>query len=308
MHTRFRSIGFMIVGAVAGVLISLNFQVFADRAMRTSLPIEELRASPRCRAIKTNYVGAVEDNKRSPRPQRQLTDGPALVHLDDEASASCRSAPRASRGPGKRSAWNTARQVSRRGGHAGSQAGSSRDLIIKLDTRREGHGGNDAGRRVAAAQHLDHDHQYAQADRAGDRTITRAVSRASVKSNMIEPGRFCALAIPGSDPTPRAAPDGLFRRQVWGLVLDLRNYPCGLLHGALGLFAFPAAEIPGGVTDGRAEDSRKSLRQPRGLRTRRGDVLSPCRRCQDVRWGWGNGGSASASEIVDGAAGPQRAR
>src|SRR3990170_3457223 len=44
MHTRFRNIGFMLVGAVAGVLVSLNFQVFADRVTRSSLPIEELRA------------------------------------------------------------------------------------------------------------------------------------------------------------------------------------------------------------------------------------------------------------------------
>ena len=44
MHTKLRSIGLMLVGAVAGVLISLNFQAIADRATRSPLPIEELRA------------------------------------------------------------------------------------------------------------------------------------------------------------------------------------------------------------------------------------------------------------------------
>ena len=36
---KLRSIGFILVGAVAGVLISLNFQAIADRAARAPLPI-----------------------------------------------------------------------------------------------------------------------------------------------------------------------------------------------------------------------------------------------------------------------------
>src|SRR5437868_6896840 len=54
---KLRSIGFILVGAVAGVLISLNFQAIADRAGRAPLPIEELRAFTEVfGAIKTNYV------------------------------------------------------------------------------------------------------------------------------------------------------------------------------------------------------------------------------------------------------------
>jgi len=61
---KLRSIGFILVGAVAGVLISLNFQAIADRAARTPLPIEELRAFTEVfGAIKTNYVEPVEDKK-----------------------------------------------------------------------------------------------------------------------------------------------------------------------------------------------------------------------------------------------------
>jgi len=37
---KLRSIGFIAVGAIAGVLISLNFQAIAERATRTPLPIE----------------------------------------------------------------------------------------------------------------------------------------------------------------------------------------------------------------------------------------------------------------------------
>src|SRR4029077_5002750 len=61
---KLRSIGFILVGAVAGVLISLNFQAIADRATRTPLPIEELRAFTEVvDAIKKNYVEPVEDKK-----------------------------------------------------------------------------------------------------------------------------------------------------------------------------------------------------------------------------------------------------
>src|SRR5256886_3004709 len=43
MHNKFRNIGLIFIGVIAGVLISLNFQAVADRAARTVLPIEELR-------------------------------------------------------------------------------------------------------------------------------------------------------------------------------------------------------------------------------------------------------------------------
>src|SRR5678815_463879 len=88
MHTRLRSIGFMIVGAVAGVLISLNFQVFADRATRTSLPIEELRAFTEVfGAIKTNYVEPVEDKKLITEAINGMLTGldPHSAYLDQEA-------------------------------------------------------------------------------------------------------------------------------------------------------------------------------------------------------------------------------
>src|SRR3954466_7988475 len=61
MKSRLRNLGLIAVGVVAGVLISLNFQAVADRAGRTSLPIEELRSFTEVfGAIKTNYVEPVE--------------------------------------------------------------------------------------------------------------------------------------------------------------------------------------------------------------------------------------------------------
>src|SRR5688500_5633498 len=88
MHTRLRNIGFMIVGAVAGVRISLNVQAIADRATRTTLPIEELRAFTEVfGAIKTNYVEPVEDTRLITQAINGMLTGldPHSAYLDQEA-------------------------------------------------------------------------------------------------------------------------------------------------------------------------------------------------------------------------------
>src|SRR5436189_456122 len=85
---KLRSIGFILVGAVAGVLISLNFQAIADRAARAPLPIEELRAFTEVfGAIKTNYVEPVEDKKLITEAINGMLTGldPHSAYLDQEA-------------------------------------------------------------------------------------------------------------------------------------------------------------------------------------------------------------------------------
>src|ERR687887_525664 len=85
---KLRSIGFILVGAVAGVLISLNFQAIADRATRAPLPIEELRAFTEVvDAIKKNYVEPVEDKKLFTEAINGMLTGldPHSAYLDQEA-------------------------------------------------------------------------------------------------------------------------------------------------------------------------------------------------------------------------------
>src|SRR5437773_399436 len=85
---KLRSFGFILVGAVAGVLISLNFQAIADRAARAPLPIEELRAFTEVfGAIKTNYVEPVEDKKLITEAINGMLTGldPHSAYLDQEA-------------------------------------------------------------------------------------------------------------------------------------------------------------------------------------------------------------------------------
>ena len=61
---KFKSIGLIALGAVAGVLISLNLQAIAERAARAPLPLEELRAFAEVFGmIKQNYVEPVDEKK-----------------------------------------------------------------------------------------------------------------------------------------------------------------------------------------------------------------------------------------------------
>jgi len=61
MKSKLRSAGLIALGAIAGILVSLNFQAIADRSARLPLPVEELRAfSDVFDAIKRNYVEPVD--------------------------------------------------------------------------------------------------------------------------------------------------------------------------------------------------------------------------------------------------------
>ena len=107
---KLRNIGFILLGAVAGVLVSLNFQAIAER--RPSLPIEELRAFTEVfGAIKTNYVEPVEDKKLITEAINGMLTGldPHSSYLDAGRSRNCRSARRgSSAASASKSAWKTA--------------------------------------------------------------------------------------------------------------------------------------------------------------------------------------------------------
>src|SRR3954453_19310092 len=88
MKSRLRNLGLIAIGVVAGVLVSLNFQAVADRAARTSLPIEEVRSFTEVvGAITTNYVEPVEDKRLITEAINGMLTGlgPHSAHLDQEA-------------------------------------------------------------------------------------------------------------------------------------------------------------------------------------------------------------------------------
>jgi carboxyl-terminal processing protease len=323
MHTRLRNFGLIAVGAVAGVLISLNFQAVADRATRTSLPIEELRAFTEVfGAIKTNYVEPVEDKKLITEAINGMLTGldPHSAYLDQEAF--------------KELQVGTQGQFGGLGIEVGMEDGfvkvispiedtpafkagiKPNDLIIKLDeTPVKGMSLNDAVKRMRGKPNTA---ITLTISRKGESapvvvTLTRAVIRVqSVKSKIIEPGYGWVRVSQFQEATTENMVKQLGQMfkdnpSLKGLVLDLRNDPGGLLHGAVAISsAFLPAKSLVVSTDGRAEDAKKKFYASpddyaRGSRGE--DLLKnlPAAVKTVPMVVLVNGGSASASEIVAGA-------
>ncbi len=317
---KLRSFGFILIGAVAGVLVSLNFQAIADRATRSSLPIEELRAFTEVfGAIKANYVEPVEDKKLITEAINGMLTGldPHSAYLDQEAF--------------KELQVGTQGQFGGLGIEVGMEDGfvkvvspiedtpafkagiKPNDLIIKLDdTPVKGMTLNDAVKKMRGKPNTQ---ITLTISRKGESapivvTLTRAVIHVqSVKAKMIEPGYGWIRVSQFQEQTPESLVSNLEKLykqgQLKGLVLDLRNDPGGLLHGAVAVSAaFLPAKSLVVSTDGRAEDSRKKFYAVPDDYARRGDdVLKglPAGVKNVPMVVLVNGGSASASEIVAGA-------
>src|SRR5690349_13516215 len=317
---KLRSVGFILVGAVAGVLISLNFQAIADRAGRAPIPYEELRAFTEVfGAVKTNYVEPVEDKKLFTEAINGMLTGldPHSAYLDQEAF--------------KELQVGTQGQFGGLGIEVGMEDGfvkvispiedtpafkagiKPNDLIVKLDdTPVKGMTLNDAVKRMRGKPNTQ---ITLTLTRKGESapiivTLTRAIIKVqSITSKMVEPGYAWVRVRAFQEGTPESLVkhlNDLFKGgQVKGLVLDLRNDPGGLLHGAVAVsaaFLQPKSLVVS--TDGRAEDSKKKFyASPDDYARRSEDVLKglPAAVKTVPMVVLVNGGSASASEIVAGA-------
>src|SRR5688572_17177590 len=272
---KLRNIGLIALGAVAGVLISLNFQAIADRAGRSSLPIEELRAFTEVfGAIKTNYVEAVEDKKLITEAINGMLTGldPHSAYLDQEAFRELQVGTQGQFGGlgievGMEDGF--VKVISPIEDTPAFKAGiKPNDLIVKLDeTPVKGMTLNDAVKRMRGKPNTT---ITLTISRKGETapvivTLTRAIIRVqSVKSKVIEPGYGWVRVSQFQEATTEHLVKHLgqmFKQgQIKGLVLDLRNDPGGLLHGAI---AISAAFLPAKTlvvsTDGRAEDARKKF-------------------------------------------------
>src|ERR1041384_8323131 len=318
---KLRNIGFILLGAVAGVLVSLNFQAIAER--RPSLPIEELRAFTEVfGAIKTNYAEPVGDKNLITEAINGMLTGldPHSSYLDQEAF--------------KELQVGTQGQFGGLGIEVGMEDGfvkvispiedtpafkagiKPNDLIIKLDeTPVKGMSLNDAVKRMRGKPNTS---ITLTISRKGESapivvTLTRAVIRVqSVKSKVIEPGYGWVRVSQFQEATAENMVKQITQMfkenpNLKGLVLDLRNDPGGLLHGAVAISsAFLPAKTLVVSTDGRAEDAKKKFcatpdDYARGSRGE--DVLKSLPQAVKTvpMVVLVNGGSASASEIVAGA-------
>src|SRR5919205_1808350 len=320
MRTKLQQVALITLGAILGVLITLNFSAVAEKSAGGPLPVEDLRAFTEVfGAIKANYVESVEDKKLITEAINGMLTGldPHSAYLDAEAFRELQVGTQGQFGGlgievGMEDGF--VKVISPIEDTPAFKAGiKPNDLIVKLDdTPVKGMTLNDAVKRMRGKPNTQ---ITLTLTRKGETapiivTLTRAVIRVqSVKSKMIEPGYAWVRVAQFQEATPESLVkhlENLFKQgQVKGLVLDLRNDPGGLLHGAVAVSAaFLPAKSLVVSTDGRAEDARKKFyASPDDYARRSEDVLKslPAAVKTVPMVVLVNGGSASASEIVAGA-------
>src|SRR5215510_4637442 len=227
MGSRFKQVGLVLVGVLAGVLLSLNFSAVAQReAAKYPLPVDELRAFAEVfGAIKTNYVEPVEDKKLITEAINGMLTGldPHSAYLDQEAFRELQVGTQGQFG-------GLGIEVGMEDGFvkvvspiedtpafkAGIKPG---DLIIKLDdTPVKGMSLNDAVKKMRGKPNTQ---ITLTITRKGETapvivTITRAIIRVqSVKSKVIEPGFAWVRVSQFQEQTPESLVkhiDGLFKQ------------------------------------------------------------------------------------------------
>jgi carboxyl-terminal processing protease len=323
MRTKLQQVALITLGAILGVLITLNFSAVAEKNAAGPLPIEDLRAFTEVFGrIKSDYVEPVDDKKLISEAINGMLSGldPHSAYLDAEAFRELQVGTQGEFG-------GLGIEVGMEDGfvkviapiedtpayRAGLKPG---DLIIKLDdTNVKGMTLNDAVKRMRGKPNTD---ITLTVIRKGDPkpkvvTLTRAVIQIqSVKNKVIEPGYAYVRITQFQEHTPDklvGALDAMWKQnngQMKGLILDLRNDPGGLLNAAVAVSAaFLAQNALVVYTDGRTEDSKMRLYASAEyyLRGTKDDYMKrvPQQVKQVPMVVLVNGGSASASEIVAGA-------
>jgi carboxyl-terminal processing protease len=328
MRSKLQQVGLVFVGLVAGVMLSLNFSAIAQKNGGTPLPVEELRSfADVFNAIKQGYVEPVEDKQLITHAISGMLANldPHSAYLDAEAFKDLQVSTQGEFG-------GLGIEVGMEDGlvkvvapiedtpawRAGIKTG---DLIFKLDdTPVKGMTLNDAVKKMRGKPKTAIKLTVLRKGEAKplEFTIERdKIKVQSVKSKTIEPGYGYLRVTQFQEET---APDlvkhidKLYKADaeakgtgLKGLVLDLRNDPGGLLHGAVGVAAaFLPANSVVVTTDGRVEDAKRRyvaasedyLRGPgrEDYLKKLPEAIKSVPMIVLV-----NGGSASASEIVAGA-------
>lgn len=324
MRDKFEKFGLIGLGAVLGIMLSLNYPAIADKDARAQLPLEDLRAFAEVFGkIKSDYVETVEDKKLISEAINGMLSGldPHSSYLDVDAFKDLQAGTQGEFGGlgievGMEDGF--VKVVSPIEDTPAYRAGlKSGDLIIKLDdTSVKGMTLNDAVKRMRGKPDTS---IVLTVLRKGENkplviTLTRAVIKSqSVKYKLAEPGFAYARVTQFQEPTGADLAKALktMREQnqgdLKGIILDLRNNPGGLLNAAVGV---SAAFIPKGelvvYTEGRIDDAKMRLTANPENYARGGpkedyikDLPPEMKTVPMVVLI--NGGSASASEIVAGA-------
>src|SRR6266545_2395091 len=321
MGNGWKKAGLIGLGAVLGVLLSLNFSAVAQREQKTPIPYEDLQLLAAVFGkIKSDYVEQVSDEKLIKEAINGMVHGldPHSDFLDAEAFKELQVSTQGKFG-------GLCIEVGVEDGivrvtspiedtpafRAGIKAG---DLIVKIDDL--------VTRGMPLSKAVDHMRGKPgttvvltvvrkDSESPLNFTLTREeINVKSVRYKSPEPGYGYIRIRQFQDRTGEdlaAAIKDLYKQQgdLKGLVLDVRSDPGGLLNQAV---AVSAAFLPKDAlvvyTDGRTPDARMRLAARREDYTRRGEDYF-----KDLPAGVKNvpmvvlvdGGTASASEIVAGA-------
>ncbi len=324
MRGKIQKAGLVFLGALFGVMISLNFPAVANKEAASPLPVDDLRAFTEVFGkIKSDYVEPVADKKLITEAINGMLAGldPHSAYLDADAFKDLQVGTQGEFG-------GLGIEVSMEDGFvkvvspiedtpawkAGMKSG---DLIIKLDeTPVKGMTLSEAVKRMRGKPGTKITLTVIRKGEAKPIvvTIARAVIKIqSVKSKLVEPGygyiRITQFQEHSGENLAKAL-EGFYKQNkepLKGLVLDLRNDPGGLLNGAV---AVSAAFLPKDAlvvyTEGRTEDAKMKLtaNKENYLRSEaQEDFLKnlPAGTKNVPMVVLVNGGSASASEIVAGA-------
>ncbi len=323
MSSKAQKVGLVVLGAVIGVSLSLNYSAVAEKAVQQPLPVEELRTlSEVFGSIKNNYVESVDDRKLIKEAINGMVSGldPHSAYLDQEAFKELQVGTQGEFGGlgievGMEDGF--VKVVSPIDDSPAQKAGiKAGDLIVKLDdTAVKGLSLNDAVKRMRGKPNTQITLTIA---RKGETkpivvTLTRDVIKVkSVKLKEVEPGYASIRISQFQERTAENLATSIEKAyadnqgKLKGLVLDLRNDPGGLLNAAVGV---SAAFLPAGdlvvYTDGRTEDAkmRMTATAQNYLHPGAEDFLAklPPEAKTVPMVVLINGGSASASEIVAGA-------
>jgi carboxyl-terminal processing protease len=321
MSKKFHVAGWIGIGLISGVLVSMGFNALAQRDTKISLPIDELRQfADVYGAIKANYVEPVEDKKLITEAISGMLTGldPHSAYLDADAFRELQVGTQGEFGGlglevGTEDGF--VRVVSPIEGTPAERAGvRAGDLIIKIDDKAtKGLPLNDAVKLMRGKPKTS---VTLTVNRKGENrplvfTIVRDVIQIqSVRSKMLEPGtgyiRISQFQEHTVDNLVKHFNQLAQQGPLQAMVLDLRNDPGGLLTGAIGV---SAAFLPSNTlvvyTDGRQDDARRRYHATVSDYHRPGREdplakLSPQAKTVPMVV-LVNGGSASASEIVAGA-------
>lgn len=321
MYSKMQQVALVLIGLIGGVLISLNFSASATKDAASPLPVEELRTfADVFNAVKTGYVEPVEDKSLITHAISGMLSNldPHSAYLDSEAFKDLQVGTQGEFGGlgievGMEDGF--VKVISPIEDTPAFRAGiKSGDLIIKLDeTSVKGLTLNDAVKRMRGKPKTQITLTIARKGEAKPIvfTLTREVIKVqSVKSKMLEPGYAIVRVAQFQENTAQSLAkhlENLYKQgQLKGLVLDLRNDPGGLLHGAIGVSAafLPTRSLVVS-TDGRTEDAKRKYYAStedylRGTKDDFAKALPPGIKSVPMVV-LVNAGSASASEIVAGA-------